>query len=258
MKFALSFAAGALLLGGCQSPRTSPPRPAPAPALAIDAGLLRLPETVRAYALGAYVDTDDPAVRHTAHEIHRIERPARWQLGAPPEKREPATPPSPLPAPTPTLTVQPSPAPTPIAPPPIAPLPTSEVAPAIPVPDVPVAPAQVPEQPLPDLVPALTPNADGLVDFAAPAASLEPDDVNPFAVRATAATPPREIKLIVSGLVGGPTPGAIINGVPLRLGDPIESLVLERVETETVLLRSGERRVRLPVSGTSYRLRLAP
>lgn len=247
----------ALLLGGCQSPSAITPRFAPAPSPAINAGAVRVPETIRTYTLGAYVDADDPNVRHAAHEIHRIEQPARWQLAAPPERRASAAPPPPppLPAPAPTLTVVPP-------SPPI--LPSLPVA-SSPPPDAltpPLPPAAVAtpvvELPPPELVPALTPNADGLVDLTAPEASREPDDINPFAVRATATNPPREIKFVVSGLVGGPTPGAIINGVPLKVGEPIESLILERVEAESVLLRGGERCVRLPVSASPYRLRLAP
>ncbi len=113
----------ALLLGGCQSPPVTAirfaPSPAPAPTPMIDAAALRVPETIRTYTLGAHVDADDPTVRHAAHEIHRIEQPARWHLGAPPEHRAPAPPPPPLPAPAPTLTVVP-PAPPILPPPPVA------------------------------------------------------------------------------------------------------------------------------------------
>ncbi len=253
--FTLFLSTVALLLGGCQSPSATTPRFAPAPSPAINAGTVRVPETIRIYTLGAYVDADDPNVRHAAHEIHRIEQPARWQLASPPERRASPTPPPPLPTPAPTLTVLPP------SPPILRPLSFEPVPPpdALTPPSPPAAPATLGlESPPPELEPALTPNADGLVDLTAPEASREPDDINPFAVRATATNPPREIKFVVSGLVGGPTPGAIINGVPLKIGETIESLILERVEAESVLLRGGERRVRLPVSTSPYRLRLAP
>lgn len=250
-----SFAAAALLLGACQSPPASAPRLTPTAIPAINAASVRLPETIRTYTLGAYVDADDTTVRHAAHEIHRIEQPARWQLGSPPESHGPMSAPTPLPAPPPAVAVLPGPSPI-ITPPPFVSSPPPEVALPPSVPAAPAAPA--PATPPPELVPALAPNADGLVDLTAPEAGGKPDDINPFAVRATATAAPREIKLVVSGLVGGPTPGAVVNSVPLKVGEPIESLVLERVEADAVLLRSGERRVRLPVSTAPYRLRLAP
>jgi hypothetical protein len=106
--------------------------------------------------------------------------------------------------------------------------------------------------------PALAPNADGLVDLTAPASDATDEEINPFAVRLNPGAAAREVSLLVSGLVGGPTPGAVINGQAVRVGDPVESLILERVEVSSVLLRSGERRVRLPVAAKSFRVRLAP
>ena len=101
------------------------------------------------------------------------------------------------------------------------------------------------------------PNADGLIDLAALAHSPD-DDTNPFAVRVRPPDSIREISLRVRGVIGGAAPGALINDRAVLIGESVESLTLEHVETDAALFRSGDRLLRLPVSATAVRIRLAP
>lgn len=41
---------------------------------------LRLPEALRGYWVGPYVDPHDPTIRHDAHRITRLEASAQWNL----------------------------------------------------------------------------------------------------------------------------------------------------------------------------------
>jgi hypothetical protein len=264
MKLADCILVSFLALTGCQVT----PRPATPPAVArlpiVTPAMTpaeRTPELVKTYTLGAYVDDDDPTVRHAGHTIQRIERAATWDL-RPVEKPAPAPiPPASLPT-EPTITPPAEPVAavaTPVAAPsPIAALPPSEPAPpatpvAQPVESPPQAAVAVPT----DARPILSPNAEGLIDFSALAGSAD-DEINPFAVRATAESAAREISVTISGVFLGPAPTAIVNGRPLTTGESFEGLTLERIETTAAVFGAGAHRVRLPVAPTAHRLRFAP
>jgi len=45
-----------------------------------DASTVRLPERVREYRFGRYVDPGDPAVMHDSHPVYRVEDSAGWNL----------------------------------------------------------------------------------------------------------------------------------------------------------------------------------
>lgn len=97
-------------------------------------------------------------------------------------------------------------------------------------------------------VPILEPNAEGVVDArrreTAPAA-------------ANAETASRDIILQVQGLVGGPTPSALINGRIYSVGDSVDSLRLEFVGSSSLLLRGTGFAVRLAPSPMSQRIRVS-
>ncbi len=189
------------------------------------------------YTLGAYVDPADPLIRHEAHAIQRLERETRWDLR-----------PAPLPVTEPEI------------PPAVAPLVTDE----------PGSPAESPrlavttgEQPVtglpqtlppPELVPALTPNADGLLDLTL-LANQSDSEVNPFAVRDAGPAAFREITLLVSAVAGGPAPCALVNGRTVEAGDIAESLTVAQIEAESVLFRSGTQLIRIPVGPKAVRIR---
>lgn len=248
-----------LLGAGCQSANPPPKSVSllPRSAMPTASAGLRVPETIRTYAVGAYVDPDDESVRHDAHLIHRIEKPSRWNLA--PAVPEPA---SPLPAPV-TLTPLPLPAPilTPLLPPtlPLAP----SVTPVPPTPSLPappiavaVAPTAAPEPAL-AIESVLTPNADGVIDLAAVEPSLSDDDANPFALRAQTPAAFREINLRVSGVFLGAISGALVNDRPLLIGESADSLTLVRVEPDAAVFRADTRQLRAPVSGKPVLIRLA-
>jgi hypothetical protein len=247
-----------LALSGCQTPppaRPIPVRPVTSPPI-VTPSQVRAPELVRTYTLGAYVDFDDPNVRHEGHVIHRLEGAATWNLS--PTKPEPVlaaaeirpVPPLPLPMPTATLQVISSPAP---VPPPIAP----PVAPAPPPPPPAVVSPVVTTPVVADSSPVVVPNVDGLVDLTAIAATSNTDDANPFAVRATGPDAFREISVLVSGVMAGPTQGALVNNRPLFAGENLDSLTLVRVEADAAIFRAGDHLLRLPVTATALRVRFS-
>lgn len=103
--------------------------------------------------------------------------------------------------------------------------------------------------------PALVPNADGVIDLTAtPTKAGEP--VNPFAVRAAPEGGGREVLVHVSGLIAGPKACAVVNERLVEAGDSVEAFRVERIDPEAVLLRLGERRLRLPLSEKPVRVRL--
>ena len=106
----------------------------------------------------------------------------------------------------------------------------------------------------PDL-PLATPNAEGLIDLASLA---HPADVpvNPFTLRASASDPKRELSLLVQGLSSGPNASALINDRVYQVGDSIESLKLERIDPDTVTLRTDAHRIKLTAAEKPTRVRL--
>jgi hypothetical protein len=188
---------------------------------------------VKTYTIGAYVDPDDPTLRHEAHTVQRIEAAAYWDLRpaaetAPFISRQPAKRES---APF---------------------VPAAQPQPAL----VPTPPAPPPELSV-DPEPALMPNADGLIDLTSvdvPAAS----EVNPFAVRSAPAQPPREIELRITGILAGAKPCAIINGQLVEPGGTVEGLILKRIEPAAVIFTLGRHRLRAPISSDPVRVRTAP
>lgn len=246
----------ALCLAGCQTVRPSSIAPyAPLPIANPPAPAsvrVRIPEVMKTYALGAYVDPEDASVRHAAHVIHRVEGTAAWNLS--PDLGE---------SPRPSATGQPLPTETPpaiVAPPEVvaAPVPVATIAPAgIAAESIPQAPPAPPPAPTVDPTPIVMPNADGLIDLAALDAANAGDETNPFAVRAISTNASRELTVIVSGVVSGSKPTALINHRPVEIGEHVESLTLERVEPDAAVFRSSDRLLRLPISTQPVRIRLA-
>ena len=105
--------------------------------------------------------------------------------------------------------------------------------------------------------PTLTPNADNVIDLVAFVVSEKPGEpVNPFTVRTVPPEAMREVTLHVGGIVAGPMACAIINDRLVQVGEIIESLAVERIEADAVLLRHSGRLLRLPVAEKSTRVRL--
>ena len=114
----------------------------------------------------------------------------------------------------------------------------------------PVSPTLPPE-------PTLTPNADNVIDLVAFVVSEKPGEpVNPFTVRTVPPEAMREVTLHVGGIVAGPMACAVINDRLVQVGEIIESLAVERIEADAVLLRHSGRLLRLPVAEKSTRVRL--
>jgi hypothetical protein len=105
--------------------------------------------------------------------------------------------------------------------------------------------------------PTLTPNADNVIDLVAFVVSEKPGEpVNPFTVRTVPPEAMREVTLHVGGIVAGPMACAVINDRLVQVGEIIESLAVERIEADAVLLRHSGRLLRLPVAEKSTRVRL--
>ncbi|MDI1335794.1 MAG: hypothetical protein PSU94_06370 [Lacunisphaera sp.] len=227
-----------ILLSSCQAappPLITPAAP-PAPAAVLPAPTnVRAPEVVKTYTIGAYVDPEDPTLRHEAHTVHRIEAAAYWDLRPIAE----------------TQTLQPRES---------AKTEHSQTAPEPtkgPPPAVVMAPPPPPVELTIDPEPALMPNADGIIDLAS-VETPPTGEVNPFAVRSTPAQPPREIGLRVTGILAGAKPCALINGQLVEPGGMIEGFSLKRIEPSAVVLTSGRHRIRVPISADPVRVRTTP
>jgi len=226
-----------LLLCGCQSGAAVPIASRPAEASPTPAAppppppRVRAPEVVKTYTIGAYVDPNDPTLRHEAHTVQRIEAAAYWDLR--PLAAADATP-SVMPE-----TVQPR----SVASPPAA---RTTAAAALPAPELTIDPE-----------PALMPNGDGLIDLAS-AGRPATEEVNPFAVRSTPSVPPRTVELRVTGILSGVKPCAIINGQLLEPGGTVEGMVLRHIEPGGVILTLGRHRLRVPLSAGPVRILTAP
>lgn len=122
-------------------------------------------------------------------------------------------------------------------------------------------PAPVPQPPAPRLPisaePTLTPNADNVIDLiAAIVTEKSGEPVNPFAVRTVPPEAMREVSLLVGGIAAGPMACAVINDRLVQVGETIESLTVERIEPDAVLLRHSGKLLRLPVAEKPTRVRL--
>lgn len=226
-----------LLLCGCQSGAAVPTASRPAQASPTPAAppqtppRVRAPEVVKTYTIGAYVDLNDPTLRHEAHTVQRIEAAAYWDL-------------RPLPAADATPSVitetgQPVSVVSPLAARTIASI-------TVPAPELTVDPE-----------PALIPNGDGFIDLTS-AGRPATEEVNPFAVRSTPSVPPRTVELRVTGILAGAKPCAIINGQLHEPGATVEGLILRHIEPGGVVLTLGRHRLRIPLSAGPVRILTAP
>ena len=259
-----------VLFAGCQT-KPVPVRAAPLPvADPITTGHSRLTAEIGHYTLGAYVDADNDLIRHESHAIQRVEREPRWDLRPAPlplrETPDHEIPAAPVPVETPVVVAEPpasvtEPAQPFVLPPTIPPAPqpvaiVTVVAPPPAPPPMP-APSPAPAVTLPVIAasePALTPNAEGVLDLTAVTDGNEP---SPFTLRSVGTEATRELSLQLAGVIGGAFPCALVNGRPIQAGDTVESLFVVRVEPDAVLLRHEEQLIRLPVSAKPSRVRIA-
>ena len=257
-----------VLFAGCQT-KPVPVRAAPLPvAEPITTGHSRLTAEIGHYTLGAYVDADNDLIRHESHAIQRVEREPRWDLRPAPlplrETPDHEIPAAPVPVETPVVVAEPpasvtEPAQPFVLPPTIPPAPQP-----VAIVTVVALPPAPPERPAPATAvtipvaaaaePALTPNAEGVLDLTAVTDGNEP---SPFTVRSVGTEATRELSLQLAGVIGGAFPCALVNGRPIQAGDTVESLFVVRVETDAVLLRHEEQLIRLPVSAKPARVRIA-
>jgi hypothetical protein len=245
-----------ILLAGCQTPRPSPvvePLPIAAP---INRTELRIPATVVEYTLGAFVDPNNPLIRHEAHRIQRLEQEARWDLR-----------PAQLVGSSQTHEVSPS----EVEPEMLMPSPAKELVTTLaPTEVIPSAPTTAPlateiatnEPPAPalavqpDFGPAILPNASGTIDLVAISAAEDPD-VNPFKVRQLPDAQIHEIELKIGGIIQGPKSCVLLNGRTLKIGERFESLTLVGIEADAALFRHRQHLMRIPVSTVATQIRLA-
>ena len=257
-----------VLFAGCQT-RPVPVRPEPLPvADPVTTGLSRLTAEIGHYTLGAYVDADNDLIRHESHAIQRVEREPRWDLRPAPlplrETPDHKIPAAPVPIEAAVVVAEPpasvtEPAQPFVLPPTIPPAPQP-----VAIVTVVALPPAPPERPAPATAvtipvaaaaePALTPNAEGVLDLTAVTDGNEP---SPFTVRSVGTEATRELSLQLAGVIGGAFPCALVNGRPIQAGDTVESLFVVRVEPDAVLLRHEEQLIRLPVSAKPSRVRIA-
>ena len=102
----------------------------------------------------------------------------------------------------------------------------------------------------------MQPDGKGVIDLALLAAKpADSAHSNPFVVQTADATPPREIPLLVQGILSGANPSAIVNERPLEIGESVESLRLVRVEADSAYFSAGDQLLRIPL-GRPVRVRL--
>jgi hypothetical protein len=126
---------------------------------------------------------------------------------------------------------------------------------------LPPGPAPVPRPPVTTLPvsaePTLTPNADNVIDLvAAIVTEKSGEPVNPFTVRTVPPEAMREVSVQVGGIVAGPMACAVVNDRLVQVGEIVESLAVERIEPDAVLLRHSGKLLRLPVAEKAIRVRL--
>jgi hypothetical protein len=137
-----------------------------------------------------------------------------------------------------------------------APIATSSV--PAPIAVQPSSPVSVPPPVVVKAEAAIAPNAEGVIDLTAIEQADNADEpVNPFAVRTAPGEKTREVTLLVGGIILGKTPCAVVNERLVQSGDSFEGFVVERIETGAVVVRSGVHRLRLPVSPSPTRVKLA-
>jgi hypothetical protein len=100
------------------------------------------------------------------------------------------------------------------------------------------------------------PNADGMIDLTLDAPMSPGQSVNPFSVRTVPADSAREITIRIGGVIIGTVSCAVINDRLLAVGESLESLIIDRIEPDAVILRRESQRLRLPVSGKAVRVRM--
>ncbi len=231
-----------LCLVGCQSQSVPTPRvalPLAPPAISPNA---RIPAKIGHYTLGAYIDPDNALIRHEAHAIQRVESEAYWDLR-----------PAPLP---PRESIKADDQSTDAAPTNV-PEPISDTAVEQAAQTLTAATEQISEKPkriwAEKLEPAITPNAEGLIDLTLMA--NDPNaDINPFAIRQIDPAAKCEVKLQIGGIIHGPISCVLVNGQSMQTGDAVESLTLVRIEAHSVLFRYREHLLRLPVAANPTRL----
>lgn len=134
--------------------------------------------------------------------------------------------------------------------------PVAMSAPVAPPPNAPIQAAAAPVPPPEDpKLPLHAPNGDGLIDLSVPAGPTGAA-VNPFALRSAVAESRREITFLVQAIAAGPNACALINERMCEPGDMIESLRVDRIEPDAVILRGDAYRLRIPPTDKPVRVRL--
>lgn len=100
----------------------------------------------------------------------------------------------------------------------------------------------------------LMPNADGVIDLVAAAVLAAGETINPFELRQPA-TVSEETVLTIQGVVRGEHPCALVNDRVLTIGDQLDGLRLQRIETETLFFVVDEFTLRVPVNEGPVRVR---
>jgi len=103
----------------------------------------------------------------------------------------------------------------------------------------------------------ITPNRDYVIEldpnfFVTPS----PTTNNPFVQLYQPPVAFRELALVISAAVPGPTPSAVINDEPYSVGDRVEGLTVHRIEPDMVYLRKDAFLLACPVSEKTLKLRL--
>lgn len=142
------------------------------------------------------------------------------------------------------------------------------IAPTVPVALNPSPPANkpativAPSTRAPDRAPAspqtltVAPDADGVIDLTLTTAEKPGEPVNPFLVRTVPKEGMREITLHVGGVVAGPKVCAVVNDRLVQSGDMVDTMSVERIDSDAVILRREGQRMRIPVSPQPVRVRI--
>lgn len=260
----------------------------------IAAESVRVGSLTKAYYFGRIVDEDDDSLMYEAGTVYRTERPERWNRNptrptaffAGPAVRytSAAAAPGPLPADVQQaiarqtavmaslgaqnealvkrvreLQSAPAPAPAGNALPPVSaagePNHTSGTVEKVPVRPPPnSAPAVAATDPDWNIV---TPNAENAIELDPRLFdSGLPADSNPFVQIYQPRVSFRDVSLVVSAVILGPSPSAILNGRIYTLGDSFEGMTLHRMDPDGIFLRKDTFLLRCPVGEAPIKLRL--